>query len=73
MSIFATPEALILLVALIAIGSVLLSPRAMTVESFFAGTDASGQKPNLLTLTFSLVTTWIFARSLLTAAVLGYY
>ncbi len=73
MSIFASPEALIVLVAFIAIGSILISPRAMTVESFFAGRDATGQAPGLLTLTFSLVTTWIFSRSLLTAAILGYY
>lgn len=73
MSFFASPEALVLLVIIIAGGSLFLSPRAVTTESFFAGADKDGKAPNLLTLTFSLVTTWIFARSLLTAAILGYY
>ena len=73
MNFFASPEALIGLVVLIAGGSILLSPRARTTEAFFAGSDAQGNAPGLLTLVFSQVTTWIFARSLLTAAILGYY
>ncbi len=73
MHIFTTPQALIVLVILIAAGSLLLSPRAKTTAAFFAGTDPNGRAPGLLTLVFSQVTTWIFARSLLTAAILGYY
>ena len=73
MNFFASPEALIVLVIVVAGGSLLLSPRATTTEAFFAGADAHGNAPGLLTLVFSQVTTWIFARSLLTAAILGYY
>ncbi len=73
MNFFASPEALVALVILIAGGSIFLSPRARTSEAFFAGADESGNAPGLLTLVFSQVTTWIFARSLLTAAILGYY
>ena len=50
-----------------------LAPRAADADGFFKGWTASGGQPGLLTLTFSQVTTWIFARSLLTAAILGYY
>ena len=32
-----------------------------------------GGRPGVWTLTFSQVTTWIFARSLLNAAILGYF
>jgi len=73
MSFFTSPEALVLLVIAIALGSILLSPRAVTVAAFFAGADNQGHAPGLLTLVLSQVTTWIFARSLLTAAILGYY
>ena len=31
------------------------------------------KEPSLLAMIFSLVTTWIFSRSLLTAAILAYY
>ncbi|MGR3540336.1 MAG: sodium:proline symporter [Hasllibacter sp.] len=41
-------------------------------EGFFAGRDG-GAAPGLWTLTLSQVTTWIFARSLMNAAILGYY
>lgn len=59
--------------AIIALGSALLSPRVKTIDGFFKGYDEDGTQPSLLTLTLSQVTTWIFARSLLTAAILGYY
>ncbi|GGB51698.1 sodium:solute symporter [Oceanisphaera marina] len=52
--------------------SVWLAPRVRTAEGFFSGRDEQGASPGLLTLTFSQVTTWIFARSLLNAAILGY-
>ena len=61
------------LAGFVAISSVLLSPKAQTAGSFFKGLSASGEQPGLLTLTFSQVTTWIFARSLLNAAILGFY
>ena len=61
------------LAGFVAISSVLLSPKAQTEGAFFRGLSATGEQPGLLTLTFSQVTTWIFARSLLNAAILGFY
>ncbi len=57
----------------IAIVSLLLSPRVKTESSFFFGASQQGQQPTLFTLVFSQVTTWIFARSLMNAAILGFY
>jgi len=57
---------------LLAVVSFWLAPRAVDANGFFKGWSRDGA-PGLLTLTFSQVTTWIFARSLLTAAILGYY
>ena len=37
------------------------------------GQTSTGQAPSLLTLVLSQVTTWIFARSLMNAAILGYF
>ena len=42
-------------------------------EGFYLGLSAEGAPPSLLTLVLSQVTTWIFARSLLNAAILGFY
>jgi Na+/proline symporter len=50
-----------------------LSPRAHTVGEFFRGAGESGEAPDVWTLVLSQVTTWIFARSLLNAGVLGYF
>ncbi|MCB1857715.1 MAG: sodium:proline symporter [Gammaproteobacteria bacterium] len=61
------------IVAAIAAISVLLSPKAKDGGAFFKGLAPNGQQPGLLTLTLSQVTTWIFARSLLNAAILGFY
>ncbi len=57
----------------IAVVSLLLSPRVKTESSFFYGASQQGQQPTLFTLVFSQVTTWIFARSLMNAAILGFY
>ncbi len=57
----------------IALASVALSPKVSTEGAFFKGLRADGRQPSLLTLTFSQVTTWIFARSLMNAAILGFY
>ena len=43
------------------------------VEGFFKGKMENNSEPSTLAITFSLVTTWIFSRSLLTAAILAYY
>ena len=61
------------IVACVAVGSVILSPKARNEASFFRGYSPGGRMPALLTLTFSQVTTWIFARSLMNAAILGFY
>ena len=56
-----------------AIARLIVSPRRTTVDGFFRGVDEQGAAPSLLTLILSQVTTWIFARSLMNAAILGYY
>lgn len=48
-----------------------VSPRAVTNEGFFAGTSIGDAKPSYFTLTFSLVISWIFAKSITNAANLG--
>ncbi|WP_299922088.1 sodium:proline symporter [uncultured Pelagimonas sp.] len=53
--------------------SLVVAPRRATVEGFFGGTGDSGQAPGLWTLVLSQVTTWIFARSLMNSAILGYF
>ena len=53
--------------------SIFLSSRAQTESTFFHGRSDTGQSPGLITLVFSQVTTWIFARSLMNAAILGFY
>jgi len=64
---------LIALVSCLALISILISRRVTHTNSFYSGHSESGAAPGLLTLTFSQVTTWIFARSLLNAAILGFY
>jgi Na+/proline symporter len=54
-------------------GSFFLSPRVRHIDGFFRGVSATGAAPGLSTLVLSQVTTWIFARSLMNAAILGYY
>lgn len=58
---------------LVALGSIWFSPRAQDTAGFFRGTSRDGAAPGLLTLVFSQVTTWVFARSLMNAAILGYF
>ena len=57
----------------VALGSIWFSPRAQDTSGFFRGTSRSGAAPGLLTLVFFQVTTWVFARSLMNAAILGYF
>lgn len=64
---------LISALVLVAVGSLVLAPRVRTAEGFFRGSSDAGVQPGVLTLTFSQVTTWIFARSLLNAGILGYF
>ncbi len=63
---------LVMFLALMAL-SFLVVPRRASVEGFFAGQNQAGLAPGLWTLVLSQVTTWIFARSLMNAAILGYY
>ncbi len=65
--------ALIAVTGVIAMLSIVLAPTAKTVNAFFSGASSQGKAPSLLTLTLSQVTTWIFARSLMNAAILGYF
>src|SRR6056297_869051 len=69
----AGPLPLVLFLAAIGVLSFVVSPRRGTAQSFFGGADDQGRAPGLLTLVLSQVTTWIFARSLMNAAVLGYF
>jgi len=59
--------------ALVVIASLAAAPRRASVEGFFGGASAQGKAPGLWTLVLSQVTTWIFARSLMNSAILGYY
>ncbi|MDX1452581.1 MAG: sodium:proline symporter [Oleiphilaceae bacterium] len=65
--------ALPITIAIVALISVLLSPKARAEDGFFKGVSPNGAQPGLFTLILSQVTTWIFARSLLNAAILGFY
>ena len=67
------PLTLAVAIGALAIGTLLMSPRRATVEGFFHGRSETGAQPKLVTLILSQVTTWIFARSLMNAAILGYY
>ena len=64
---------LIVLFGAILIASLLAAPRRASVEGFFGGRTTEGAAPGLWVLVLSQVTTWIFARSLMNAAILGYY
>ncbi|MGR3513367.1 MAG: sodium:proline symporter [Paracoccaceae bacterium] len=52
--------------------SFVVMPRRASVEGFFDGRLGTAE-PGLWTLVLSQVTTWIFARSLMNAAILGYF
>ncbi|WP_316012973.1 sodium:proline symporter [Roseobacter sp. HKCCA0434] len=73
MSFLADPLALVAATLLVTFLAFALSPRGTDADGFFAGADRTGGAPGLWTLVFSQVTTWIFARSLMNAAVLGFY
>lgn len=67
----------ILIILIITIGiltaSLVITPRTQTVDGFYKGFSEAGSAPSLWTLVLSQVTTWIFARSLMTAAILGFH
>jgi Na+/proline symporter len=62
-----------MILGVFSVGCLLLSPLAKSNKSFYQGHDKQGRVPGIITLTFSQVTTWIFARSLMNAAILGFY
>ena len=64
---------LVFVTVFVAIGSLALSPRVSTLGSFYRGHAVSGGAPGVFSLSLSLVTTWIFARSIMNAAILGYF
>ena len=70
-----TFQTVVLIALILAIGatSYFLTPREAGEAGFFNGKDGAGRSPGLWTLVLSQVTTWIFARSLMTAAILGFY
>ncbi len=63
----------IVIFGLIILASLVVAPRRASVEGFFSGQGADGHSPTLWVLVLSQVTTWIFARSLMNSAILGYY
>jgi len=65
--------AIVAIFGLIILASLLVAPRRATVDGFFGGAAADGRAPGLWMLVLSQVTTWIFARSLMNSAILGYY
>ena len=67
-----TPALLIAMFVILIAASVVAAPRRATVEGFFSG-RTDGVAPGLWVLVLSQVTTWIFARSLMNAAILGYF
>jgi Na+/proline symporter len=68
-----SPVLLIAVFGAILLVSLLAAPRRASIEGFFGGQTAGGRAPGLWVLVLSQVTTWIFARSLMNAAILGYY
>ena len=64
---------ILIIFSLVIVGSLLVAPRRATIAGFFDGTSGDGRAPGLWVLVLSQVTTWIFARSLMNAAILGYF
>lgn len=67
------PIPIIAVFSLVVLASLLVAPRRVSIASFFGGQTDTGAAPGLWVLVLSQVTTWIFARSLMNAAILGYY
>ena len=65
--------AIIGLFGLVILASLLVAPRRATIGGFFNGAGVDGRAPGLWVLVLSQVTTWIFARSLMNSAILGYF
>ncbi|SLN34267.1 hypothetical protein PEL8287_01686 [Roseovarius litorisediminis] len=65
--------AIIGIFGLVVLASLVAAPRRATIEGFFGGATPEGRAPGLWVLVLSQVTTWIFARSLMNSAILGYF
>ncbi|WP_371223681.1 sodium:proline symporter [Roseovarius sp. 2305UL8-3] len=65
--------AILVIFALVILASLAVAPRRATIDGFFGGRAEDGRAPGLWMLVLSQVTTWIFARSLMNAAILGYF
>src|SRR6056297_1814292 len=65
--------AIIGLFGLVILASLMVAPRRATIGGFFSGAGVDGRAPGLWVLVLSQVTTWIFARSLMNSAILGYF
>ena len=65
--------AVITIFGLVILASLFAAPRRATVAGFFSGARVDGRAPGLWVLVLSQVTTWIFARSLMNSAILGYF
>ena len=65
--------AIITIFGIVVLASLAVAPRRATIDGFFGGAGATGRAPGLWVLILSQVTTWIFARSLMNAAILGYF
>lgn len=68
-----TSVTIVAIFAALLLATLAAAPRRVTLEGFFAGRGRYDAAPGLLTLVLSQVTTWIFARSLMNAAILGYF
>ncbi len=68
-----TTTLLVALFGAVLLATLLIAPRRVTTEGFFSGKGQAGATPGLWVLVLSQVTTWIFARSLMNAAILGYF
>ena len=63
----------ITLIIIIGITSLFFISRQPDIKGFYSGLMEGNKEPSLVAMVLSLVTTWIFSRSLLTAAILAYY
>ena len=63
----------IFFIIIIGFSSLFFISKKSDINGFYSGLMEKNKEPSLLAMTFSLATTWIFSRSLLTAAVLAYY
>lgn len=68
-----SPLLMLSVLAAVAALSFAVAPRVRGADGFFRGRTDAGAGPGVLTLTLSQVTTWIFARSLMNAGILGYF